>query len=222
MALLGVIRYGDRVIGNGGILTLPFFSDIWWQNVSAMAREPGELCVSGVQVTKTNRQSATRILRPRRLAATGSYDMVRKQFNIFKSYCKALKGRFFPSVRAAALLIVIPAVVIVPIYFLTVVKEVVVDRRRDAGAAYEERFAEISRDLPPHTPFNYISDYSDHTDFFFARYALIPGRMVLGPEPAQDLLVIQYLTTPGLPSFEGYKLVRNYGDGVMLFKRNDD
>ena len=144
------------------------------------------------------------------------------KFDFLKSYCKDLKSRFFPSVRAAVLLIVIPAVVIVPIYFLTVVKEVVVDKRRDAGAAYEERFAEISRDLPPHAPFNYISDYNDHTDFFFARYALIPGRMVLGREPAQDLLVVQYLTTPGIPSFQGYKLVRNYGNGVMLFKRNDN
>jgi hypothetical protein len=144
------------------------------------------------------------------------------RFDRFNSYCINLKNRFFPSIRGAVLLIVIPAVVIVPVYFLTVVKEVTVDRRRDAGAAYEERFAEVSQDLPPHAPFNYVSDYNDHTDFFFARYALIPGRMVWGRKPAHDLLVVQYLTTPGIPQFKGYQLVKNYGNGVMLFRRIDD
>jgi hypothetical protein len=142
------------------------------------------------------------------------------KFEFLKSYCRDLKSRFFPSVRGAALLIVIPALVIVPIYFFTVVKEIVIDKRRDAGAGYEKRFADVSRDLPPHAPFNYVSDDNDHTDFFFARYALIPGRMVRGRKPAQDLLVVQYLTTPGVPRFKGYKLVKNYGNGVMLFARS--
>ncbi len=148
--------------------------------------------------------------------------MVKEKIKSFKFYCRAGINRYFPSVRGAVLLIVVPAIFIVPIYFLTVVKEIVIDKRSDAGAAYEERFAAVSQDLPPHAPFNYVSDYNHHTDFFFARYALIPGRMVLGLEPAQDLLVVQYLTTPGIPEFKNYRLLKNYGNGVMLFKRNVD
>ena len=146
--------------------------------------------------------------------------MVKDKFETFQSYCKTAKHRYFPSVRGAVLLIVIPALVIIPVYFLTIVKEIVIDKRRDEGAAYEERFVAVWQDLPPLAPFNYISDYDHSSDFLFARYALIPGHMVLGPEPAQDLLVVQNLTTPGIPSFKGYKLLKDYGNGVMLFKRS--
>ena len=148
--------------------------------------------------------------------------MVKDRFEIFRSYGKAIIHRYFPSVRGAALLIVFLAIIIVPIYFLTVVKEIVIDKRSDIGAAYEERFAAVRRDLPAHAPFNYVSDYIQHEDFFFARYALIPARLVLGLEPAYELLVVQYLTTPGVPEFEGYRLLKNYGNGVMLFKRSVD
>jgi hypothetical protein len=44
-------------------------------------------------------------------------------------------------VRGAVLLIVVPAFFIVPVYFLTVVKEIVVDKRFSPGIYYEERFA---------------------------------------------------------------------------------
>jgi hypothetical protein len=57
-------------------------------------------------------------------------------------------------------------------------------------------------------------------DFLYARYALVPAHLVRGLKPAHNLLVVQYLNRPGIPSFKGYKLLKNYGNGVMLFKRS--
>jgi len=146
--------------------------------------------------------------------------MVKEKIEIFKSYFKARINRYFPSVRGAVLLIVVPAIFIIPIYFMTVIKEIIIDKRVDIGGSYEERFAPVRQDLPAHAPFNYVSDYNHHIDFFYARYALIPGRMVQGLKPSHDLLVVQYLNTPGIPSIKGYKLLKNYGNGVMLFERS--
>lgn len=142
--------------------------------------------------------------------------------DIFKSYCKARIQRLFPSVRGAVLLIVIPALFIVPIYFLTVVKEIIVDKRFSPGAFYEERFAAVRPDLPAHAAVNFVSDqqHIENGDFLYVRYALVPARMVKGLKPEHDLLVVQYLNTPGIPSFNGYHLLKNYGNGVMLFKRS--
>ena len=140
----------------------------------------------------------------------------------FKSYCKSRIQRHFPSVRGAVLLIVIPALFIVPIYFLTVVKEIIVDKRFSPGVLYEERFAAVRPDLPAHASVNFVSDqqHTENGDFLYVRYALVPARMVKGLKPEHDLLVVQYLNTPGIPSFKGYQLLKNYGNGVMLFKRS--
>ena len=148
--------------------------------------------------------------------------MVKEKFEIIKAYCKAGISRYFPSVRGAVLLVVIPAFLIVPIYFLTVVKEIIVDKRFSPGIYYEERFAAVRQDLPAHAPVNFVSDQQqiENGDFLYVRYALVPARMVKGQNPAHELLVVQYLNTPGIPSFKGYQLLKNYGNGVMLFKRS--
>jgi hypothetical protein len=149
--------------------------------------------------------------------------MDKERIKTLISCFKTLLLRYFPSVRWAVLLIVIPAVFIVPIYSLTVVKEIVIDKRSDPGIAYEERFATVRNDLPANKPFNYISDVKDSgQDWFYVRYALIPARLVEGLEPPHDLLVVEYLNTPGIPRFKGYKLLKNYDNGVMLYKRRAD
>ena len=147
--------------------------------------------------------------------------MVKEKVEIVKSHSRARINRYFPSVRGAVLLIVVPALVIVPVYFLSVVKETIIDKRLDPGISYEERYAAVRQDLPAHAPFNFVSDnYPDHLAFFYTRYALIPARLVWGLEPPHDLLVVQNLNTPGIPNFKGYKLLKNYGNGVLLFKRS--
>jgi hypothetical protein len=125
-------------------------------------------------------------------------------------------------VRGAVLLIVVPAFFIVLFYFLTVIKEIIIDRRFGPGIYYEERFAAVRQDLPAHTSVNFVSDQQDieNGDFLYVRYALVPARLVRGLKPTHDLLIVQYLNTPGIPSFKGYKLWKNYGNGVMLFRRS--
>ncbi len=147
--------------------------------------------------------------------------MVKEKIEIFKAYYKARKNRYFPSVRGAVLLIVVPAFFIVPVYFLTVIKEIIIDKRFGPGIYYEERFAAVRQDLPAHASVNFVSDqHTENGDFLYVRYALVPARMVRGLKPTHDLLVVQYLNTPGIPSFKGYKLLKNYGNGVMLFRRS--
>jgi hypothetical protein len=146
--------------------------------------------------------------------------MVKEKIEIFKSYYKARLKRYFPSVRGAVLLIVIPAIFIVPFYFLTVFKETIIEKRTGRGPTYEKRFSAVRDDLPANFQFNYISDHHHHgLDWFYARYAVIPARLVQGLEPTHDLLVVEYLNTPGVPRFKGYKLLKNYGNGILLYKR---
>jgi hypothetical protein len=147
--------------------------------------------------------------------------MVKEKIEIFKSYYRTRINRYFPSVRGAVLLIVIPASFIVTLYFLTVIKEIIIDKRFGPGIFYEERFAAVRQDLPAHAPFNFVSDHHvPHLAFFYVRYALIPARLVRGLKPSYDLLVVLYLNTPGIPNFKGYKLLKNYGNGIMLFERS--
>jgi len=148
-----------------------------------------------------------------------SYPMSKEKLAALKAAFKDRLNRHFPSVRGAVLLIVIPAFFIVTFYFLTIIKEVVIDKKRGLTISYEERFAAVKPDLPAHAPVNYVSDQSDPQDFVYVRYVLVPARLVKGPEPAHDLLVVQYLDTPEIPGFKGYDLQKNYGNGVMLFKR---
>ena len=146
--------------------------------------------------------------------------MVKEKIEVIKSFYQARTNRYFPSVRGAVLLIVVPAFLIVTVYFLTVVKEIVIDKRFDPGVDYEERFAAVKQDLPVHATVNLVSDHQDESiDYLYVRYALIPTRMVWGPKPEQDLLIVQNIDTTGVPSFKGYKLLKNYGNGVMLFKK---
>jgi hypothetical protein len=53
-----------------------------------------------------------------------------------------------------------------------------------------------------------------------AAYVLIPVRIIAGLKPKHDLLVYHNFNTAELPEFEGYALKKNYGNNVILFKRN--
>jgi hypothetical protein len=148
--------------------------------------------------------------------------MLKDKIQSLKSYADEQINVYLGNVRWSVLLIVVPAIFIVPIYFLTIVKEIVIDKRVDVGVSYEKRFAPVRQDLPAHAPFNYVADEENHIDFFFARYALIPARMVWGLTPSHDLLVAHNIRTQDIPSFEGYQLSKDYGNGIMLFKRSAD
>ncbi len=137
-----------------------------------------------------------------------------------KVFFKNQFNRFFPTIRWPVLLIVLPALAIGLYYFFDVLSEVVIEKRRSHTAAYERRFAAIQKDLPANSFVNYVSDQKYAPDFIQVRYALIPARLEYGLTTRREFMVVQFLNSSKIPKFNGYKLRKNYGNGVMLFQRN--
>jgi hypothetical protein len=137
-----------------------------------------------------------------------------------KSDADAQLSKYFPSVRGAVLLIVIPAFFIVIIYFFSILTEIVTGKTHRPVLEYETRLAAIKKDLPANAVVNYISNSKAPDDLINAEYVLIPIRIVKGLKPTHDLLIFQNFDTAEMPEFEDYALEKNYGNGVMLFKRS--
>jgi len=169
-----------------------------------------------MQVLKKTLHSATPILLG---IFSCAFKMFRKKFKKLKSYADAQLSNYFPSVRGAVLLIVIPAVFIVPIYFFSILTEIVTGKTHRPVLEYEARLAAVKKDLPVNAVVNYVSNSTAPDDLIDAEYVLVPVRIVKGLRPMHDLLVFQNFGTAELPEFEGYTLKTNYGNGVMLFKR---
>jgi hypothetical protein len=146
--------------------------------------------------------------------------MFRKKLKKIKSYADAQLANYFPSVRGAVLLIVIPALFIVIIYFFNILTEIVTGKTHRPVLEYENRLASIKKDLPVNVVVNYVSNSKELDDLINAEYVLIPVRVVEGLKPMQDLLIFQNFDTAEMPEFEGYTLKKNYGNGVVLFKRD--
>jgi len=156
------------------------------------------------------------------LTISYSFKMFRQKFIKLKSYADAQLSNYFPSVRGAVLLIVIPAVFIVPIYFFSILSEIVTGKTHRPVLEYETRLAAIKKDLPANAVVNYVSNSTAPDDLIDAEYVLVPVRIVKGLKPMHDLLIFQNFDTAEIPEFEGYTLKTNYGNGVMLFKRVSD
>ena len=137
-----------------------------------------------------------------------------------KSDTDAQLSNYFPAVRGAVLLIVIPAIFIVPIYFVSILAEIVTGKTHRPVLEYENRLAAIKKDLPVNAVVNYVSNSKAPDDLIDAEYVLVPVRLVKGLEPMHDFLVFQNFETTDMPDFEGYTLKKDYGNGVMLFKRD--
>jgi hypothetical protein len=148
--------------------------------------------------------------------------MFSEKFIKLKSYADVQLSNYFPSVRGAVLLIVIPAVFIVPIYFFSILSEIVTGKTHRPVLEYETRLAAIKKDLPTNAVVNYVSNSTAPDDLIDAEYVLVPVRIVQGLKPMHDLLIFQNFNTAEIPEFEGYTLKKNYGNGVMLFERVSD
>jgi hypothetical protein len=146
--------------------------------------------------------------------------MFMKKFKILKSYADAQLSNYFPAVRGAVLLIVIPAIFIVPIYFVSILAEIVTGKTHRPVLEYEKRLAAIKKDLPVNAVVNYVSNSKAPDDLIDAEYVLVPVRLVEGLSPMHDFLVFQNFETTDMPDFNGYTLKKDYGNGVMLFKRD--
>jgi hypothetical protein len=141
---------------------------------------------------------------------------------MIKLYLQNKYNRYFSSVRAGVWLIVLPAIFIIVIYFLSSFNEIVVKKERSKMIDYENRFAALKKDLPKHAFVNFVSNQDSARDYLAARYVLIPVRLWRGLEPQHDYLVVLVSDPTKLPSFKGYTLKKDYGDGVLLFSRSDD
>ena len=146
--------------------------------------------------------------------------MFSKKLKKLKSYADAQLSKYFPSVRGAVLLIVIPAFFIVIAYFFNTVTGIATGKDYPAILEYENRLASIKKDLPATAVVNYISNSNNQKDMINTAYVLIPVRVVAGLKPRHDLLVYQGFNKAKKPKFKGYTLKKNYGNGVMLFNRN--
>jgi len=87
---------------------------------------------------------------------------------------------------------------------------------------YEKKYAALKNDLPEHTFVNFVSDADTARDFFAARYVLIPVRLLRGLEPPRDYLVVRLSNPARIPGYKGYKLKKDYGNGLLLFSRSID
>jgi hypothetical protein len=141
---------------------------------------------------------------------------------MIKLYLENKLNRYFSSVKWGVWLIVLPAIFIITINFFSSFNEIVIKKERSRMIDYEKRFAALKKDLPGHTFVNFVSDQDSTRDYFAARYALIPARLVRGLEPQHDLLVVQVSDLSERPNFAGYTLKKDYGNGVMLFSRSVD
>ena len=156
------------------------------------------------------------------ICVEGCLKLYRKNLKNLKIFGDAQLSRFFPGVRGAVLLIVIPAFFIVTVYFFSILTEIVQGKNSyDSVLECEKRLASIKKDLPVTSVVNYVSNRKEPDDLINAEYVLIPVRIVEGLQPKRDLLIYQTVDTAEIPKFEGYALKKNYGNGVILFKRND-
>jgi|GEM_PF-3113087 len=98
-----------------------------------------------------------------------------------------------------------------------------------AIARQVERFAPLRSELPPNSIVEYYTDIPYSRDsggvaaFFGACYALAPHLLVYQPKTIKPELVVgSFLKRPDLVQLEqeqGLVLVKNYGRGLMLFRR---
>ncbi len=93
----------------------------------------------------------------------------------------------------------------------------------DEVSAYELRFTRLKQSLPQPGIVCYVPDYSSgdlaKKDFFLARYALAP--LVVRNVPDCDPLIGDF--PPGIPRTDlgsKYSVLQDFGNGVLLLKRN--
>lgn len=147
--------------------------------------------------------------------------MFNEQLKMLKFYFDNHLNRFFPGVKGVALLIILPTCLIVIFYFFSNLIQTFTAEESDKVIKYEKKFAPLKEDLPREAVANYVTDQTEGYDFSVAAYVLVPVRIIRGLNPQQDYLIAHYVEKTKTPKFEGYALKRKYGNGIMLFGRNN-
>jgi hypothetical protein len=91
----------------------------------------------------------------------------------------------------------------------------------DPLAAYESRFAELRRWLPPFGAVGYVSDRPDVRELYLTQYSLAP--VVVDPSGHRELIVGNFFDAGlGAQLVErGGLVVRDFGEGLVLLRRRD-
>jgi hypothetical protein len=127
-------------------------------------------------------------------------------------------------VKAATVLLALSALaVVVPEYFKAHVSEHVPPSKI---TLFGRRFAELRRALPPHGVVGYASDADEGEavwEFYETQYFLAPA--LLEKTTGHELVVGNFHHTPVDADWlagQNLVLLRDYGDGVMLFGRKQE
>ena len=93
---------------------------------------------------------------------------------------------------------------------------------RDDVSAKEKRLASLKQALPARGVVGYVSDYPDEIEatghYYLAQYTLAPLVVVRGSD--HPLVVGNFgAPVPAAPPAAGLVLIKDFGDGVVLFGR---
>ena len=92
------------------------------------------------------------------------------------------------------------------------------DSENDIGRRSDQRFAAIKESLPERGVIGYVGEPGAAAmgDYYLAQYALAP--LVVDHSPNHPLIVGNVPTAqPPQPAPENLKLMKDFGDGVLLF-----
>lgn len=131
--------------------------------------------------------------------------------------------------RAAVALIIVFALVSDAQSLVKALVDYVETRRPTAIEVYLTRFVEIRTALPARGVVGYLAepkgkeilhggDY--YRKFHLAQYALAP--VIIVDSPDRPLVIGNFASGTPPPAAPGLSLVRDYGNGVMLFKRRGE
>jgi hypothetical protein len=84
----------------------------------------------------------------------------------------------------------------------------------------EQRFAALKRDLPADGMVGYVSDLSDNGILLAAQYALVP--ILIVEHPPTGLVIGSFSRPMDYAVFgraRGLTLIRDYGDGITLYRK---
>ena len=107
--------------------------------------------------------------------------------------------------------------------------------RSDEITQHESRFRQLKQLLPPHTAVGYVTDLTPqraaHDDqlprlafkrYLLTQYTLLPA--IVLPDVHDGLVVGNFYSSNGIDSeaTRGLMLIRDFGDGVMLFRTSSE
>lgn len=91
------------------------------------------------------------------------------------------------------------------------------DAAQGVGRRSDQRFAALKASLPERGVIGYVGEPGAAAlgDYYLAQYALAP--LVVEHSPDHPFVVGNFPSPPALPPSENLQLLKDFGDGVLLF-----